>query len=245
MKGGNPYRQLGLGLAITGVWFSPLAYWLLKSTPLAALGISLVILGAVAIVLGRTRPSLSPEVSALILETGQDNISSLIEELGLKCRAIYLPASYAGGQHRALLPLRAEGAPAVIDKSLPKRLVVKYGPDPQDMAVMLATPGSAVGRLLESMPGPTPAELEDALSTVLNGALDIAEGARFSMDGNRISVDVFKPRGEYRNTRFHQCLGTIFASMAATLTAEAMQKPVIVKSEDLTDARDRIEMEVL
>jgi len=68
----NQYRELGLGLFLAGIGLIPTAYLLLHSIPLIALGISLVILGAVCLALGRSRPTISPEVSSLLMETGKE-----------------------------------------------------------------------------------------------------------------------------------------------------------------------------
>ena len=91
MRVKNPYILLGTGLILGGIWLAPIAYILLESTPLSALGVSLIILGAICSVLGRTRPNVSPEVSSLILETGLENISVMVEELGLSSKAISGP----------------------------------------------------------------------------------------------------------------------------------------------------------
>jgi len=98
----NQYRELGLGLFLAVIGLIPTAYLLLHSIPLIALGISLVILGAVCLALGRSRPKISPEVSSLLMETGLENLNSLLEELGLKSRGMYLPSSITGGNHELL-----------------------------------------------------------------------------------------------------------------------------------------------
>ena len=77
----NSYILLGLGLILVGLWLAPVAHLLLDSTPLSALGVCLIILGAVCFVLGRTRPKISPEVSAILLETGLENISTIAEQI--------------------------------------------------------------------------------------------------------------------------------------------------------------------
>lgn len=64
----NIYTRLGL--VLSGVGLSPVSFLLLHSTPLTALGISLLILGAACFVLGRASPYVSPEMSALLIGTG-------------------------------------------------------------------------------------------------------------------------------------------------------------------------------
>jgi len=245
LKARNNYILLGLGLVLTGIWFAPLAHWILKSTPLSALGLSMVILGAICIMLGRTRPSLSPEASMLLLETSLENISSIIEELGLRAKGIYLPSSQTGGRFQALIPLRTGKTLPDMEKTLPKRLIVRYGPGAEDVGLLITTPGSTISSVLETMPGPSPAEIEDAMTSVLSGALDIADGVRFSMNGTKAIVDIFKPRLEHRKIRFYELLGTPAASIAAALTSEALNRPVSVTSETVNKNKTQIELEIL
>lgn len=245
MKSRNTYILLGLGLLFTGIWLGPVAHFVLKSTPLSALGLSLVILGTVCLVLGRTRPGMSPEVSVLLLETGLENISAMLEELGLRSKGIYLPSSRTQGQPQALVPLDSSQSLAAVDKSLPKRLIVKYGPDPGDIGLLITTPGSAVTRMLESRPGSTAAELEDALSYVLDGMLDVADGVRVTATDKSIAVEVHNPRLEYKNIRLYECLGSPLASIAAALVAEALGKPIRVEQEGFAKGKSVIELGIL
>lgn len=245
MRAKNPYMLLGLGLLLTGVWLAPVAHFLLDSTPLSALGMSLMILGVVCLVLGRTRPTISPEVSALLLETSLENISAIIEELGLRAKAVYLPSSMTQGQPQALIPLHSNPSLPLIAKPLPKRLIVKYGPSPEDIGLLIATPGSATTKMLESMPGPTSGELEDALSSILDGMLDIADSVRVTMTDKNVTVEVSNPRIEYRNIRFYECLGSPLASIAAALAAEALDKPIAIESEAHGKGKSVIELVTL
>ena len=246
MRPRNSYISLGWGLLLTGVLLVPVAHSLLKSTPLTALGLSLIILGAVCLVLGRTRPKISPEVSVLLLETGLENISAMIEELGLRSKGIYLPSSKTqGGQPQALVPLDSSLSLAAMDKMLPRRLIVKYGRNPGDMGLLITTPGSAVIRMLESIPGPTAAELEDALSYVLDGMLDVADGVKVAVTDKSITVVVHNPRVEYKNIRLYECLGSPLASIAAALAAEALGKPITVQKEELSKSKSLIELRIL
>jgi hypothetical protein len=76
----NPYRLLGVGLTVAGVIFAPIAYFILNSIPLTAIGPSSIMIGFTCIALASARPQISPEVSQLILETGMENIAALLEE---------------------------------------------------------------------------------------------------------------------------------------------------------------------
>ncbi len=230
---------------MTGVWLIPIAHYLLKSTPLTALGACVIILGAVCLVLGRTRPAISPEVSLLLLETSLENISAMIEELGLRSKAIYLPSTMTQGNPRALIPLHSNPSLPVIDKALPKRLIVKYGPKPEDMGLLITTPGSATTKMLEWVPGPSPTELEEGLGSIFVGMLDMAKGVRVAIADGRATIEVFNPRMEYMNIRSYDCLGSPIASVAAALVAEALGKPVAVESEEFGKGAISIRLGIL
>jgi len=245
MRVKNPYTLLGSGLLLTGGWLVPVAHVLLNSTPLSALGIWLIILGGVCLVLGRTRPKIPPEVSTILLETSLENISAIVEELGLTSKALYLPSSMSQGQPQALIPLHANSSLPPIEKALPRRLIVKYGPDPEDMGLLITSPGSAVAKMLESKPGATSAELGDALSSVLGGVLDVADSIKVGMNNKSVAIEVFKPRMEYKNVRLYECLGSPLASIAAALAAEALDKPIVIKSELHSKGKIMIELGIL
>ena len=102
----QPYRLLDLLLA--GVIFAPVSYFILNSPALTAMGISLLILGFTCIALANTRPYISPEACQVMLRTGMENTAALLEEPGLRNRAIYLPSSLRDGHPQAAIPL-AEG----------------------------------------------------------------------------------------------------------------------------------------
>ena len=138
----NTYTVLGASLALASVMLTVLAYLILHSTPLTALGISTGVLAAVSLSLGRGQPKIPPEASAILLQSGVENVSTLVEELGLKSKAIYLPSSMTSGQSQALIPLHSNPHPPQLEKIvLPKRLIVKHGSKPEDLGLLVTTPG--------------------------------------------------------------------------------------------------------
>ena len=64
------YILLRLGLILGGGLFAAAAWLILGYMPLAALGISGVILGVVSLALGSSLPRISPEASLMLLEVG-------------------------------------------------------------------------------------------------------------------------------------------------------------------------------
>ena len=131
----NPYRMLGLGLCVAGAIFSPISYFITDSVPLTAVGMSAIIIGFTCIALANTRPYISPEACELILKTGIENTASLLEELGLKNKAIYLPSTMRDGHPQALIPLVEGEDTQRVKEKIPGRLIVRYGVNPDEMAI--------------------------------------------------------------------------------------------------------------
>ncbi len=241
----NPYTWAGLGLLITGGLVSLSAYLILHLIWLTALGICMFILSFILIALGKAVPKLSPEVCGLLLETGIDNIATLIEELGIKTKAIYLPSSLASDRPRAFIPLHSSGARPEITKALPQRLIARYGAGPEDIGLLISTIGSNAAGMLESKPGATPAGLESALTSLLSGRLGVADGTRVTCSNSHINVAINKPRLQNGASWSHQCLGGPLASIAASIAAEAWDKPMIIKQETQRNGKYYVELEII
>jgi hypothetical protein len=240
----NPYTLAGLGLLVAGCLLSIPAYFVFNSVWLTALGICMLILAAILIALGRAVPRLHPEVCSLLLETGIENIAALIEELGIKTRAIYLPSSSACKYPRAFIPLHANGSQPEITKALPKRLIARYGSGPEDVGLLISTIGSAAVGMIELKNGATPEHLESALTSLLSGRLGLADGASVTCLNNHIRVEINRPRLENGSTWSHQCLGGPLATLVASVAAEAWQKPMTISKEESNGGKHCIELEV-
>jgi hypothetical protein len=241
----NPYQILGSGLAVTGAVFAPIAYFLIASIPLTAIGISAVMLGFTSLALATARPNISPEASELILKTGMENFAAFLEELGLRNKAIYLPSSMCGGRPRALIPLKDTIELARIREKIPGRLIVHYGDNPDDMAIAVTTPGSFNPDKFEINLGPTPAEIESAMTYVLTGHLDLANSVTLNIVGNRVAVEVNGARLHYEDVWYYRFLGSPIASIVATITCEAFDKPVRIEDESFERRKSHIVLEVL
>jgi len=205
----------------------------------------MLILAAILLVLGRTVPKLSPEVSSLLLETGIDNIATIIEELGIKAKAIYLPSSLTGGRPKALIPLHTNPSLPPIKEALPQRLIVQYGARPDDIGLLVATTGTTAVGMLELRPGSSPAEFESSLTALFTGILGVADGARVVNNENNIRVEIRNPRIENKATWSHHCLGSPLASMVASVAAETWDKPVTIREEEHHSGKCFIELEVM
>jgi len=204
----------------------------------------MLILSFILLALGRTILKLSPEVCGLLLETGIDNMATIVEELGIRTKAIYLPSSLTSGRPQALIPLHSNPSLPPINKALPQRLIVRYGANPDDIGLLLSTIGSTAVTMLESRPGPTPEELESALTFLLTGILGVADRTKVVYHENHIKVEIHNPRIENKATWSHQCLGGPLASVVASVAAEAWDKPVTIKQEEHHRGKYSIELEV-
>ncbi|MDA1096328.1 MAG: hypothetical protein O3B84_03620, partial [Chloroflexi bacterium] len=92
----RPYATLGIILLIVGPVFAVGSWATIEYMPLVALGTAAAFFGIVSLALANTLPEVSPETSLLLIESGFDNTAALIEETGVRSRAIYLPCSVAG-----------------------------------------------------------------------------------------------------------------------------------------------------
>ena len=101
----NPHRILGLAFCVANATFAPVSYFIVDSVPLAAVGMSIVVIGFTCIALANMRPYISPEAYQLILKTGLENTAALLEELRIRSKTIYLPSTIRDEHPQVLIPL--------------------------------------------------------------------------------------------------------------------------------------------
>lgn len=240
----DPYRLLGMGLCLAGAVFTPIAYLILESAPLSAVALSAIVIGIVCVALANTRPYISPEASQILLKAGMENTAALLEELGLKNKALYLPSTMRDGRPQAIVPLE-EGNAASIQGKIAGRLIVRYGAAPEAIAIAVTTPGSMSTELLKTPPGPTSAEIESAASYILTGVLDLASAVTVNLSDTRIDVLVKGARLHWEDIWYYRCLGSPIASIVAAICSEALGKPVRIGEESYNRGESRITLEVL
>jgi hypothetical protein len=241
----NSYTWTGLGLLVAGIVFSGASFFIFHVSWLAALGICMFIMAFILLALRKAIPDLPPEVCRLLLETGIDNMATLIEELGIKTKAIYIPSSLSHKHPHAFIPLHSNGSNPRITRALPGRLIARYGGGPEDIGLLISTIGSAAVGMLEVKPGATSNELESALTSLLSGRLGIADGARVVYQNNLIEIVISKPRLETSADLSHQCLGGPLATIAASVAAESWNKPMRIAREEPRHGKYYIELEVV
>ncbi len=235
---------MGVGLCLAGAVFAPMAYLILGSVPLTAVAVSTIVIGIVCIALANTRPYISPEACQILLETGMENTAALLEELGLRNKALYLPSTMRDGRPQAIIPLE-DGDIKLIQGKIPGRLIVRYGAAPDDMAIAVTTPGSMSTELLKTPPGPASGEIEGAASYILIGVLDLADSVTVNLSDARIEVLVKGARLHYEDIWYYRCLGSPIASITAAICSEAFGKPVRIEEESYSHGKSHITLEVL
>ena len=244
MRAKNPYRVLGIVLAVVGAILSPIFYFIVGSPPLTATAISAVILGFTCIAIANSRHYLSPEAAQMLLKTGMENTTALLEELGLQNKATYLPST-SKSQSRALIPLVDNSGNNIIAENIPKRLIVRFGPNSEDMAIAVTTPGNVSIELLESKPGPTAEEMETAMNYLLTGVLDIAHNVSVQIIDSKVEVKINAPKMSYENIWYYKCLGSPIASIIAAVAAEALNKPLRIAEERYQKNEGVVLLEIL
>jgi len=213
--------------------------------PLAAVAISTIVIGFVCIALSNTRPYVSPEACELMLKTGMENTAALLEELGIRNRAVYLPSTMRDGHPQALVPLSENGEIQLVKNKIPGRLIVRYGLNPDDMAIAVTTPGSINIDMLETKPGPTSDEIEAAATYILTGVLDIANSVTVNLADAQVDVEVRGSKLHYEDIWYYRCLGSPIASIVAAISSEALQRPVRIREESYSKGKSSIVLEVL
>jgi len=239
----SSYRALGAILLLAGAIAAPVFYLVAASIPLTALALSSVLLGVIALLLDRSLPHVPPRAAEALLAAGLENLAALLEELGVGTAAVYIPSALAGGRPRALIPLHGSPPPR-LERALDARLIVEFGSGPEDVGILVATPGSAVAGLLEAPPGPASSELEAALTRILVGALDVARSVQVAQEGGTVTVRIGGGRLDRGASRTDRVLGSPVASVAATVVAEGLGRPVSVAAESRSDGTVVVSLEV-
>jgi hypothetical protein len=241
----NRHKIFGTGLCITGIVFTPVSYFIIKSIPLTATGISVILIGITSVVLVYRHPSLSSEFYQLMLQTGLENTTVFLEYLGISNKVIYIPSAMGDGHRQALIPLESDIDMIIAKEKIPERFIIKYGQNPQSRAIAITTPGSISIDWFETIPGPTADEIEAAITYILAEVLDIADSASVILVDDRVYVAVSNPKPVFVDTWYCQCMGSPIASIIAAISSEALGKPIKISEESIEKKLNTITLEVL
>ena len=218
-------------LFISGITI-PTVYLLMHSIPFTMLGISLFIVGSVSIALGSTEQRISSELTDLVISTGIENLNSLLDSYKVEDKAIYLPAKVEGEKPMAFIRVKDTDKFDDNDTDLLKELIYKNG----SRGIMVYSFGSNIMEYIDSLPNRSTEEIMASLKKILIGSLDLAKNVVVSIHRETVKVTIKDIR--IKNTICNwssKYLGSISASIAATLLAETFGSPITIESEKWHD----------
>jgi hypothetical protein len=113
------------------------------------------------------------------------------------------------------------------------------------MAIAFTAPGGKILNKLETKSGPTSSEIEQALTYVLTGLLDIANSVSVHLHEKQLYIEITEPKLHYENLRYHRCIGSPIASIVASIASDGLGKPLRIKEEGYQKGISTIQLEVL
>ncbi|MEM0203251.1 MAG: hypothetical protein QXO16_04630 [Archaeoglobaceae archaeon] len=204
--------------------FSTLSYFLIGSIPLTALGIGLLIF-SVSLLLTDFTPIPSQTTKAL-LESSVLNIEAILEEFGINKKAYYVPKE---NKAYLLIPIDHEEVPKSFEV---KGLITSI--DGKNY-LSLFPPAGVVS--VES--------LEAGIYDYLVEKTGLADSVNVLDQGERIVVEIQKPKAKVFAKRFREVAGSMEASIVASVAAVAKGKVVQIESEEEEKNRRKVVLRVL
>ncbi|MEM1598991.1 MAG: hypothetical protein QXI07_10855 [Pyrobaculum sp.] len=207
--------DLGPSLVVLGAATAALGLLQPNLAPLVALGLAAVAVGLLA----TWEPRAREVIVAKLSEAGWENVSALIQAMGLPPKAYYLPSTAAG---RPVAVLAASPP----EKVARDALIFKTGGSP---ALVLSTPGTKALEICRDLPE----DLGEALRSCLVNNLGLARSVAVAQRGGEYVVEY---RGAsappiYEKLLARSALGSAIASITAAVAAEVLNRPVEIISE--------------
>ncbi|WP_291766886.1 hypothetical protein [Caldivirga sp. UBA161] len=212
---------------------------------------SLIVLGVVLIVLGYIEPGLTPlimiglsmiavgllaywdegsleQVIAHLASAAWDNVAALVESAGLVNKGVYLPSSISNGEVSVLIPsapIDKVGKLSVVGKPL-----AIYGPGLRGL--LLSSPGSRAVAICRDA-GALTSDLTVSLSNCIVNQLSLAKSIDVAESGGEVAVRLsgLRPIDLYGDSIIRVALGSTLASIVASVAAEVINKPIMIKEE--------------
>ena len=238
----NRYLILGIGLATSGLTFALSAWLIMDYVPFVALGLACIIIGIVSIALNQSLKQVPFDTSLLLIESSFDTIGAIIEELGVHSKAWYLPRSITDGPLRTLIPIHDDALDSTFPKHLEQRLIVQIGKRPDDIGILLAAPGASILGV-DTIETYLSTELASSLSSIIVGSLDLATAVDVHKDASSIEITIRNSSLSRRNELSHTILGSPMASITATITAQVLDQPIVIASEDFQRSEHKIRLQ--
>lgn len=145
-------RQLSVGIfLITIGGVVGILSYLMAIVPMVALGLGSFLIGIMVLYLPESRRSMAEKLTTDLSLPFLLNIESLLEDLDLDEKGIYIPASGLGASPKVFLPLTqtqaTEHPPLALTRS--HRIFVTVGKNPQDRGILLDPPGNLIVTAIE------------------------------------------------------------------------------------------------
>jgi hypothetical protein len=221
------YQHLGIVFISFSVPFALYSYFILLNIPLSAFGLSTLVLG-VTLLQVPSSPVPNLQIRSMI-EASLINVEALLEEYDALGKAIYF---HNNERIHAFIPIPEKIKPAKF--RLPNNNVrIKTSIDNVD-GIIVFPPGSELVRLAKV---PEEIGLEDALNLILVDYTEIVEGLKAVEDGNRVVVELTKPKQDTEYDRVRKCLGSLGLSIAGSVIAEVLDKSVSFEREERDSGR--------
>jgi hypothetical protein len=219
---GVRYFAFGSGVAAFGAVVAIVSYYFLFSVPFAALGVACVILGGATLTLPES-PVPSGAVRGVI-HASVMNVEALLEEFDVHEKAIYLPPR--DGEAVAYVPLSTNPRAPSIESLMeaPRRLVTQAEGVP---VLMVVPPGSEMVRASELSEA---SGLEDSLQYILTEVSELCSSVKAVLAGDRLVVEMKGIKVKTEAARYLLSLGSIPASIAASVAATVTRKGVTLVS---------------
>ena len=221
-KSASTRGTLSLALVLTSFGIALASYsYLVSVVPLAALGISCIILGLTTISLPRNTGG-GPGMRAM-LQGATRGVEALLEQ-GAVRRATYLPSS-DGGLISAYVPLSPETEALSMNemRQSPKSIVGN-----SQKGVLVYPVGSELSRISESQDG---LSLEQRLRYVLVESANICSQVMAEETGSLIIVGMRNADLSIQGQRYLDSLGSLPSSLAACVIVTLHNQPVTLLEE--------------
>jgi hypothetical protein len=231
------YFSFGAGIAAFGAVLAYVSYYFLFSVPFAALGIACVILGGATLTLPES-PVPSGAVRGVI-HASVMNVEAVLEEFDAHERAIYLPPR--DGEGVAYVPLSSNPHPLTLDALMaaPRRLVTEAGGTP---VLLVVPPGAELVRASELSEA---SGLEDAIQYILTEVSELCSSAKAVTTADKLVVEMKGIKVKTEAAKYLVTMGSIPASIVASVAAAVMKKGITLESENIEDKKSSATFRVL